>query len=145
MNYLKKFDGYWKNFKDKDGSPSYPDYDEIKQFLTTTIEEVRKEAYEKGRTENIMALDLDVTKNFNKALKDKSGILIKMIQDETERVETIKIGDREYDKNEVEEALRKEMIGKSFYCGECHKEVRKPLSTSQESERNQSLFNKDTK
>ena len=31
--------------------------------------------------------------------------------------------------------IKKEMIGKSFYCGECHKEVRKPLPTSQESER----------
>jgi len=31
--------------------------------------------------------------------------------------------------------IKKEMIGKSFYCGECHKEVRKPLPTSQESEK----------
>ena len=134
MNYLRKFDKEFGHLGELwNGKKGLKDELTIKQFLTTTIEEVRKEAYEKGRTENIMALDLDVTKNFNKALKDKSGILIKMIQDETERVETIKIGDREYDKNEVEEALRKEMIGKSFYCGECHKEVRKPVPTSQES------------
>jgi len=51
--------------------------DEVKSFISSQIKQAEKRGYERGRKENLMAIDKKVTEHFNKALKDTSNWLFK--------------------------------------------------------------------
>lgn len=79
---------------------------EAEEDWRENMKEAKKEAYEKGRTESIMALDLDITKNFNKALKDETSELVAM---------TKEVGAKEARENLIKE-IGKIPEDRGLYC-----------------------------
>lgn len=85
----------------------------VQNFMTGAGLGLMNEIYEKGRKENIMAIDTKVSKEFNQELKNENSDLIKLVQEKAYQQGMIK-GAKEIADKLAEAYSRAELLPDDF-------------------------------